>query len=92
MLDNINGKQSLLPALNSQPFDDTPVFQMLFDDLVNIFFVHIRVPDFFGINHDNGTFIAAVETTGIVNPYPPALLSSLRALTRPCVITHGWAP
>jgi hypothetical protein len=46
---------------------------MLFDDLVNIFFVHIRVPDLFGIDNDNRAFVAAIETTCIVDPYPPAL-------------------
>ena len=79
-----------VPALNSQPLDDTPVFQMFFDDLVNIFFVHIRVPDIFGIDNDNRTFVAAIETTRIINPYPPALAIELEGLDSLLgVITHG---
>ena len=55
---------------------------MFFDDLVNIFFVHIRVPDILGIDNDNRTFVAAIETTRIINPYPPALAIELEGLIR----------
>ena len=79
-----------MPALNSQPFDDTPVFQMLFDDLVNIFFVHICVPDFFRIDNDNRAFVAAIEATRIVNPYSPVLAVEPEGLDSLLgVITHG---
>ncbi len=63
---------------------------MFFDDLVNIFFIHIRIPDVFGIDNDNRTFVAAIKTTRIVNPYPPAFAIELEGLDSLLgIITHG---
>src|SRR3972149_1084846 len=50
-----------------QAFNDAPVLQMLFDDLIEIPFILEGVPDAFGINHDDRAFIAAIHASGGVD-------------------------
>jgi hypothetical protein len=53
--------------LNFQPLHYAPIFQMLFDDLVEIAFIHVGVPGAFGINHDDRTVVAAIHASGGVD-------------------------
>lgn len=77
-------------SLNSQPFDHASIFEVLFNDLVNVFFIHIRVPDIFRINHNNRTFITTVKASRIVDPYSLALaVESQRLDTLLGVIAYG---
>lgn len=52
---------------NLQTLDDSPVFQMLLDDFTDIGLIGIAVPDRIGIDDQHGTFLAAVETAGVVD-------------------------
>src|SRR4030067_2705798 len=50
-----------------QAFNDPPVLQILFDDLIEIPFILEGVPDAFGINHDDRAFVAAIHASGGVD-------------------------
>src|SRR3989338_8196081 len=50
-----------------QAFNDAPVLQMLFDDLIEIPFILEGVPDAFRINHDDRAFVAAIHASGGVD-------------------------
>src|SRR4030067_888648 len=50
-----------------QAFNDAPVLQMLFDDLIEIPFILEGGPDAFGINHDDRAFVAAIHASGGVD-------------------------
>lgn len=54
---------------NSQSLNYTPIFQMFFDDLVNIFFIHVGIPNFFWVDHDHRTFIASIKAARHVDPH-----------------------
>ena len=63
---------------------------MLLDDFVDVFFIYIRVPDIFRINHNNWTLIATVKASRIVDPYSLALAVEPHCLdTFLGVIAHG---
>src|SRR5213079_2831034 len=53
--------------LDRQALHDAPVAQVLFDDLVDIRTVHIRVPDPFGVDHDAGSFLATIQASRLVD-------------------------
>src|SRR5665811_776027 len=40
---------------------------MLFDDLIEIAFIHVGVPSALGIDHDDRTFVAAIHASGGVD-------------------------
>jgi hypothetical protein len=63
---------------------------MLFDDLIDIFLIHVGIPDIFRIHDDNGTFVASVEATRVVNSYPPAFTIQFECFdTGLGVVSHG---
>jgi len=41
---------------------------MLIDDFVDVFLIHIGVPDLFRINDHHGPLLAAIQATGLVDP------------------------
>jgi len=53
--------------LNLKPLHHAPILQMLFDDLVEIAFIHVGVPGTFGIYHDDRPLIAAIHASGGVD-------------------------
>ena len=52
-----------------QAFDYLALDQMAVDDFVDIGFVDIGVPRAFGIDDDDGTFLAAVQTTRFIDAH-----------------------
>src|SRR5688572_23685928 len=54
------------PALHPEALDDAAVLQMLFDDLVDVGLIDVRVPDRIGVDHDAGTFLAAIEAARLI--------------------------
>jgi hypothetical protein len=63
---------------------------MLLDNLVNIIFVYIGVPDTIGIDHCYRPFFAAIHATGRINPYTAFLAGDTQLLgTLLGVIPHG---
>jgi hypothetical protein len=66
---------------------------MLLDDFIDIFLIHIRVPDIFRIHHDDGTLVATVKAPGIVDPYSFCLaVQPERLHTGFSIIPHGLGP
>lgn len=55
---------------DAQAFDGPAIDQMFLDDLVNVFFVHVAVPDCLGVNDDDGALLAAIKTAGLVDAHP----------------------
>ena len=45
------------------------MLNMFADDFVDVFFVDVGVPGFFGIHDDDWAFVAAVETAGAVDAH-----------------------
>ena len=75
---------------DSEPLDHAPIFEMFLNDFVDVFLVHIGVPDVFRINDNDGTFIAAVKATCIVDAYSLALaIEPKRFDAAFCIVAHG---
>jgi hypothetical protein len=63
---------------------------MLLDDFIDVFLIHIRVPDIFRIDHDDRALIATVEASRIIDPYPPGLAVQPEGLdARFSIVPHG---
>src|SRR5574340_1670286 len=54
-------------SLQLQALDDTPLFEMDLEDLVEVGLVHVGIPDAFRIHDQQRTFVAAVEAAGAVD-------------------------
>src|SRR3546814_6372110 len=69
--------------LEAQALHDPPLLQMLLDDLVDIFFIDVRVPDAFRIHDDAWPFLAAIKAR-----------SEERRVGKECVSTCStrWSP
>src|SRR5271170_289891 len=52
----------------TQSLHRTAVPQMLFDDFVQVFWLHKSVPNLFRINHDRLPMLALLEAAGLVDP------------------------
>ncbi len=52
--------------LDFQTLDHLTRNDMRIDDLVDIMFVDIGVPDRFGVDHHHRTFLTAIQATGLV--------------------------
>jgi len=55
-------------ALNKQALNALVIFNMLFENLIEVFFAFILIPGFIGINDDNGALATAIQTTRVINP------------------------
>ena len=58
---------NFLTSLDLKTIDDTAVFEVLFNDFVDIRFVYICVPGLLRINDHDRPQLTAVETASLVN-------------------------
>jgi len=66
----------------AQALDDLAIFQVRLDDLIDVRFVEIGVPDAFRIDHDHRPFFAALQASGLIDTHfalacQPELLDAL---------------
>lgn len=55
-------------GIQSQSIDNSPLYQVTVDDLVQILPVDIGVPDGFRVNHGHRAQLAAIETARVIDP------------------------
>src|SRR5262249_52012243 len=73
---------------NDEPFDNLTVHDMPIDDLVDVVPVDIGVPDRVRVNDDDRAFLAAVETTGLVDAHLAFAGQSERLHALFCILLH----
>jgi hypothetical protein len=65
---------SFIPSLSRasyfQSLDDAAVNQMLLNDFLDVFLINVAVPDFFRVNDDDRTLVAAIHATRLVDADP----------------------
>jgi len=59
---------STLMSLYLQALDHSPVYQMFFDDFIDIFLIDIGVPDVIWVDHGDRSFAATIQATGDIHP------------------------
>jgi hypothetical protein len=84
----INAEFVAAHKLNLKPLDDSPVYQMLVDNFVDVGLINIGVPRRFRIYHQHRTFPATIQATGVIDAdfAFPCQLKLLNAGF--CIITH----
>jgi hypothetical protein len=77
-------------ASYSQALDNASILKMLLNDFVDVFLIHVCVPDIFRVNDNDRAFVATVEAACIVDAYSLALaVKSKRFNAAFCIIAHG---
>ena len=77
-----------MTSLDSQTFNNTPVLDVLADNLVNVGFVNVGVPDAFRIYHQEGSCIAAIQTPCSVDAYVCFAIKAQLLDTFFCITTY----
>jgi hypothetical protein len=75
--------------LDLQAFDNPAMQQVLLDDFVDIFPIHVGVPDAFRVDDDYRPFLAAVKTSCRVDPDTPLVRKSQCLAALLGIVTHG---
>ena len=75
--------------LDLQALDNPAMQQVILDDFVDIFPVHIGVPDAFRVDDDYRAFITAVKTSCRVDPDTPLARKPQRLAALLRIVTHG---
>lgn len=76
-------------TLDLQALDNPAMQQVLLDDFVDIFPIHVGVPDTFRVDDDYRSFLTAVKTSCRVDTDAPLARKPQRLAALLGIVTHG---